>query len=117
MSITNNIFCVLKANLQKPKKKKEEANGTTEAKLNGIETKPKKDKTKKHEDVAKEDSSAIQSEEIKTTFTLSFFSLHLHCSLTKAVTYLFPYQHYRWEESEEKEARKRQRGTRKGKTD
>lgn len=115
MSITNNLFCVLKENLQKPKKKKEEANGTTEAKLNGIETKPKKAKTKKNEDVAKEDSSAIQSEEIKTTFTL--FTLHLHCSLTKAVTYLFPYQHYRWEESEEKEARKRQRGTRKGKTD
>lgn len=71
MSIANNLFCVLKENLQKPKKKKEEANGTTEAKLNGIETKPKKAKTKKNEDVAKEDSSAIQSEEIKTTFTIS----------------------------------------------
>ncbi|XP_063329583.1 tubby-related protein 1-like [Pelmatolapia mariae] len=46
---------------KKPKKKKEEANGTTEAKLNGIETKPKKAKTKKNEDVAKEDSSAIQN--------------------------------------------------------
>lgn len=46
---------------KKPKKKKEEVNGTTEAKLNGIETKPKKAKTKKNEDVAKEDSSAIQN--------------------------------------------------------
>lgn len=46
---------------KKPKKKKEEANGTTEGKLNGIETKPKKAKTKKNEDVAKEDSSATQN--------------------------------------------------------
>uniref|UniRef100_A0A3Q1DFE5 Tubby C-terminal domain-containing protein n=1 Tax=Amphiprion ocellaris TaxID=80972 RepID=A0A3Q1DFE5_AMPOC len=47
--------------LQKPKKKKEEANGTTEAKLNGTEAKPKKSKTKKSEDVVEEDSSAIQN--------------------------------------------------------
>ncbi|XP_030585531.1 tubby-related protein 1 [Archocentrus centrarchus] len=46
---------------KKPKKKKEEANGTTEGKLKGIETKPKKAKTKKNEDVAKEDSSATQN--------------------------------------------------------
>ncbi|XP_022056335.2 LOW QUALITY PROTEIN: tubby-related protein 1 [Acanthochromis polyacanthus] len=46
---------------KKVKKKKEEANGTTEAKLNGTEAKPKKTKTKKSEDVVEEDSSAIQN--------------------------------------------------------
>ncbi|XP_047439959.1 tubby-related protein 1-like isoform X2 [Mugil cephalus] len=46
---------------KKPKKKKEEANSTAEAKLNGTEAKPKKTKTKKSEDVAEEDSSAIQN--------------------------------------------------------
>ncbi|XP_008278189.1 tubby-related protein 1 [Stegastes partitus] len=46
---------------KKLKKKKEESNGTTEAKLNGTEAKPKKPKTKKSEDVVEEDSSAIQN--------------------------------------------------------
>ncbi|XP_044031419.1 tubby-related protein 1-like [Siniperca chuatsi] len=46
---------------KRPKKKKEEANGTTEAKLNGKEAKPKKTKTKKNEDVSEEDSPAIQN--------------------------------------------------------
>ncbi|XP_070814382.1 tubby-related protein 1 [Chaetodon trifascialis] len=46
---------------KKPKKKKEEANGTTEAKLNGKEAKPKKTKTKKAEDVSEDESPAIQN--------------------------------------------------------
>ncbi|XP_062272178.1 tubby-related protein 1-like [Scomber scombrus] len=46
---------------KKPKKKKEEANGTTEAKLNGSEAKPKKTKTKKSEDASEEESPAIQN--------------------------------------------------------
>ncbi|TKS70729.1 Transcriptional enhancer factor TEF-5 [Collichthys lucidus] len=46
---------------EKPKKKKEEANGTTEAKLNGKEAKPKKTKTKKNEDVSEEDTPATQN--------------------------------------------------------
>ncbi|XP_029948164.1 tubby-related protein 1-like [Salarias fasciatus] len=46
---------------KKPKKKKEEANSATEAKLNGTEAKPKKVKTKKNEDAAGDDSSAVQN--------------------------------------------------------
>ncbi|KAM4583308.1 tubby-related protein 3-like [Fundulus diaphanus] len=46
---------------KKPKKKKEQANGTSETKLNGIETKPKKTKTKKNEDAAEDDTSNAQS--------------------------------------------------------
>ncbi|XP_076597993.1 tubby-related protein 3-like [Chaetodon auriga] len=46
---------------KKPKKKKEEANGTTEVKLNGKEAKPKKTKTKKAEDVSEDESPAIQN--------------------------------------------------------
>ncbi|KAM9362308.1 tubby-related protein 1-like [Symphorus nematophorus] len=46
---------------KKPKKKKEEANGTTEAKLNGKEAKPKKTKTKKNEDASEDESPAIQN--------------------------------------------------------
>ncbi|XP_070705408.1 tubby-related protein 1 [Pempheris klunzingeri] len=47
--------------IQKPKKKKEEVNGTTEAKLNGKEAKPKKTKIKKNEDASEEDTLAIQN--------------------------------------------------------
>ncbi|XP_026204739.1 tubby-related protein 1-like [Anabas testudineus] len=46
---------------KKPKKKKEEANGSVDAKLNGTEAKPKKTKTKKNEDVSEDDSPAIQN--------------------------------------------------------
>ncbi|KAM9859782.1 uncharacterized protein ACBR49_013095 [Aulostomus maculatus] len=46
---------------KKPKKKKEEANSTAEAKLNGTEAKPKKTKTKKNEDASEEDSPAMQN--------------------------------------------------------
>ncbi|KAM9757935.1 tubby-related protein 3-like [Menidia menidia] len=46
---------------KKPKKKKEQANGTSEAKLNGTEAKPKKTKTKKSEDVVEEDNSTTQN--------------------------------------------------------
>ncbi|XP_027858546.1 tubby-related protein 1 [Xiphophorus couchianus] len=48
-------------NAKKPKKKKEQANGSSEAKLNGIEAKPKKTKTKKSEDAAEDDASTTQS--------------------------------------------------------
>ncbi|XP_043977015.1 tubby-related protein 1-like [Gambusia affinis] len=46
---------------KKPKKKKEQANGSSEAKLNGSEAKPKKTKTKKSEDAAQDDASTTQS--------------------------------------------------------
>ncbi|AWP02448.1 putative tubby-related protein 1-like [Scophthalmus maximus] len=46
---------------KKPKKKREEANGTTVTKLNGAEAKPKKTKAKKNEDASEEDSPAIQN--------------------------------------------------------
>ncbi|KAM6947728.1 tubby-related protein 3-like [Lycodopsis pacificus] len=46
---------------KKLKKKKEETNGTTEAKMTVKEAKPKKTKTKKHEDVSDEESPAIQN--------------------------------------------------------
>ncbi|XP_056128981.1 tubby-related protein 1-like [Lampris incognitus] len=46
---------------KKPKKKKEEVNGTTDAKSNGTEAKPKKTKSKKNEDVSGEESPAIQN--------------------------------------------------------
>ena len=62
MSFILILFYIFKENPQKPKKKKEEANGTTEAKLNGSEAKPKKTKTKKSEDASEEESPAIQSE-------------------------------------------------------
>lgn len=61
-----NLFYIFKENPQKPKKKKEEANGTTEAKLNGSDAKPKKTKTKKSEDASDEGSPAIQSEWLRT---------------------------------------------------
>uniref|UniRef100_A0A3Q3WH11 Tubby C-terminal domain-containing protein n=1 Tax=Mola mola TaxID=94237 RepID=A0A3Q3WH11_MOLML len=51
--------------MQKPKKKKEETNGTTEAKLIGKEAKPKKTKTKKNDDVSEEGSPAIQGKKVK----------------------------------------------------
>ncbi|XP_005802269.3 tubby-related protein 1 [Xiphophorus maculatus] len=50
-----------KENAKKPKKKKEQANGSSEAKLNGSEAKPKKTKTKKSEDAAEDDASTTQS--------------------------------------------------------
>ncbi|XP_014899005.1 tubby-related protein 1 [Poecilia latipinna] len=46
---------------KKPKKKKEQPNGSSEAKLNGSEGKPKKTKTKKSEDAAEDDASTTQS--------------------------------------------------------
>ncbi|KAM4741776.1 uncharacterized protein FYW61_003109 isoform 1-T1 [Anableps anableps] len=46
---------------KKPKKKKEQANGTSETKPNGSEAKPKKTKTKKTEDAAEDDTSTTQS--------------------------------------------------------
>ncbi|XP_049434912.1 tubby-related protein 1-like [Epinephelus fuscoguttatus] len=46
---------------KKTKKKKEETNGTTEAKLNAKEAKPKKTKTKKSEDLSEDESPAIQN--------------------------------------------------------
>ncbi|MEQ2215805.1 hypothetical protein XENOCAPTIV_006212 [Xenoophorus captivus] len=46
---------------KKPKKKREQANCTSETKLNGTETKPKKTKTKKKEDAAEDDTSNTQS--------------------------------------------------------
>ncbi|XP_068450903.1 tubby-related protein 1 [Clinocottus analis] len=46
---------------EKLKKKKEETNGTTEAKTNVKEAKPKKTKVKKQEDVSDEESPAIQN--------------------------------------------------------
>ncbi|XP_008407183.1 tubby-related protein 1 [Poecilia reticulata] len=46
---------------KKPKKKKEQTNGSSEAKLNGSEAKPKKTKTKKSEDAAEDDASTTQS--------------------------------------------------------
>ncbi|KAM4613917.1 tubby-related protein 3-like [Polymixia lowei] len=46
---------------KKPKKKKEEANGITEAKSNGTEAKTKKAKSKKSEDLSGEESTAIQN--------------------------------------------------------
>lgn len=57
---------VLKKITQKPKKKKE-TNGTTEAKSNGSDAKPKKAKTKKNLDLPEEDSSTTQSELNKLT--------------------------------------------------
>ncbi|TNN76425.1 Tubby-related protein 1 [Liparis tanakae] len=51
----------LKLQVQKLKKKKEEANGTTEANSTVKELKPKKTKVKKLEDVSDEDSPAIQN--------------------------------------------------------
>nr|XP_015814122.2 tubby-related protein 1 [Nothobranchius furzeri] len=46
---------------EKPKKKKQQANSTSETKPNGTEAKPKKTKTKKNEDAAEENSSTIQN--------------------------------------------------------
>ncbi|XP_037534768.1 tubby-related protein 1 [Nematolebias whitei] len=46
---------------KKPKKKKEQANGATETKLNGTEAKPKKTKSKKQEEAAEEDGSTTQN--------------------------------------------------------
>ncbi|TMS19090.1 Transcriptional enhancer factor TEF-5, partial [Larimichthys crocea] len=43
------------------KRRRRKANGTTEAKLNGKEAKPKKTKTKKNEDVSEEDTPATQN--------------------------------------------------------
>ncbi|GLD63011.1 tubby-related protein 1-like protein, partial [Lates japonicus] len=54
-------FCIFKEKSQKPKKKKDESNGTAEAKLNGTEAKPKKTKTKKSEDASEAGSPAIQN--------------------------------------------------------
>lgn len=95
------MFCICKENLQKPKKKKEEANGTTEAKLNGKEAKPKKTKPKKNEDVSEEDSPAIQSEELAKKPDDKYFAC-VYCDLiTLDLTQLL----YRWKEGEEKETR------------
>ncbi|XP_033481894.2 tubby-related protein 3-like isoform X2 [Epinephelus lanceolatus] len=46
---------------KKTKKKKEETNGTTEAKLNAKEAKPKKTKTKKSVDLSEDENPAIQN--------------------------------------------------------
>ncbi|XP_078026261.1 tubby-related protein 3-like isoform X3 [Epinephelus lanceolatus] len=46
---------------EKTKKKKEETNGTTEAKLNAKEAKPKKTKTKKSVDLSEDENPAIQN--------------------------------------------------------
>lgn len=64
LNLTYNLFCIFQENPQKLKKKKDETNGETEAKLNAKEAKPKKTKTKKSEDVSEEEGTAIQSEGI-----------------------------------------------------
>lgn len=65
------LFCIFKdKNPQKPKKKKEEVNGSAETKLNGTEAKPKKTKTKKNEDASEEDNLTIQSEEHTQTVSV-----------------------------------------------
>lgn len=63
---------ILKALLFKPKKKKEQANGATETKLNGTEAKNKKTKTKKKEEAAEEESSTVQSEAIYEQYIYYF---------------------------------------------
>lgn len=63
ISLKSDFSCFFKENLQKPKKKKEEADRTTEAKLNGKEAKPKKVKSKKNEDASEDDIPSLQSEE------------------------------------------------------
>lgn len=100
MILKSDLFWIFKENLQKPKKKKEETNGTTETKLIGKEAKPKKTKTKKNDDVSEEGSPAIQSEKLWRVYAFPV----KNCDLDFIGLTLFP---YRWKEGEEKEARKR----------
>uniref|UniRef100_A0A096LV14 TUB like protein 1b n=1 Tax=Poecilia formosa TaxID=48698 RepID=A0A096LV14_POEFO len=63
-------------NAKKPKKKKEQPNGSSEAKLNGSEGKPKKTKTKKSEDAAEDDASTTQMENMFSEADLTTHKLY-----------------------------------------
>lgn len=110
MRLICNLFLIFKEHSKKPKKKKEEANSTTEAKLNGKEAKPKKTKSKKSEDVSEEDNPTIQSEQLCFFCKLSYFVAHTSDLIKIFLSIIL--QCHRWKKGEEKETRKRQGGSR-----